>query len=90
MAEHTKFKSSGRFHHTDGSPCKVAAPYDGHQPLPYFGLFKTLHRTVIKPDLDGDEDGECEEADERGEDLEGGEAQPPQQLVQLQGRGAIQ
>ena len=27
-------------------------------------------------DLDGDEDGEGEEAEERGEDLEGGEAQP--------------
>ena len=30
------------------------------------------------PDLEGDEHGEDEEAEERREDLKGGEAEPPQ------------
>ena len=39
---------------------------------------------ISSSDLERDEHGEDEEADERREDLEGGEAEPPQELVQLE------
>ena len=44
---------------------------------------------ISSSDLERDEHGEDEEADERREDLEGGEAEPPQQLVQLVIRSGV-